>query len=49
MRTAPVEVLTQAAIMVDTGAATAAGPATSRKPIAPTYLREDIDSSAEGG
>jgi hypothetical protein len=45
MRTAPVVVLTHAAIAVDAGAAMAAEPAISERPSAVTHLREDIETS----
>jgi hypothetical protein len=45
MRTAPVVVLTQAEIMVETGAAIAAVLANKLKPNTPRYLAENIETS----
>jgi hypothetical protein len=47
MRTAPVEVLTHAATVVDVGAAMAAVPSNSEEARTPRHLREDIESSGE--
>jgi hypothetical protein len=47
MRTAPVVELTQAAIMLDVGAAMAAVPAKSKAADNTRYFREDIGTSRE--
>jgi hypothetical protein len=47
MRTAPVELLTQAEIFVDTGAAIAEVPARSAETRTPKCLREDMETSGE--
>jgi hypothetical protein len=47
MRTAPVDELTQAEIIVDTGAAMAAVPARSETARTPRHLRDDIETSGE--
>jgi hypothetical protein len=49
IRTAPVELLTQAKIFDDTGPAMAAVLARSVTARTPTYLSEDIESSRYGG
>jgi hypothetical protein len=45
MRIAPLDVLTQAEIVVETGAAMAAVLASSERPSTPRTLAEDIESS----
>jgi len=47
MRTAPVDVLTQAEIVVETGAAIAAVLESIEKPSTPKYLSADIVASEE--
>jgi hypothetical protein len=47
IRTAPVELLTQAEIFVDTGAAMAAVPTRSETARTPKYLSEDIETSGQ--
>lgn len=49
MRTAPVELLTQAEMFVDTGAAMTAVLPRSETARTPTYLREDIQTSGDSG
>jgi hypothetical protein len=47
IRTAPVDELTQALTIVDTGAAKAAVPAKSNKTDIPRYFRDDIETSGK--